>query len=362
MSADGGFIDLRLNRQERQSSDGFWPSFTDIMTVILMIFMIAMVVLLLRNMELVKQLRATMEAERAAMELARTTGEEKESLALKLIASENELSMLRIRLMQMKEESNAQIATIGNQSDEIATLMADIERLTLRRDQLTAENFTLGESLKRARAELESTEQSLASLEQSLASLKQQHAERLEELQGAQLELTKARNTIDSLQSGREVLESQLAGMRDRITEQSSELQTAKAASRLSDRELASLRLEYSDLKVKYDELVRPARSPEGRFVVDIRYGKSNGAFTIEYQTALEPGYKLISREELEQRLGRLKQQHSNGLYVKVIFPEQSGLSFNEAWTFTSDLHNRYDYYYQNSGSTPSLPKSPQQP
>jgi hypothetical protein len=32
---------------------------------------------------------------------------------------------------------------------------------------------------------------------------------------------------------------------------------------------------------------------------------------------------------------------------VKVIFPENSGLSYNEAWEFTSHLHGNYDYYFK---------------
>ena len=68
MRADDAFIDLRLNVQEGHNQESFWPSFTDIMTVVVMIFMIAMVVLLLRNIDLVNQLRATMSAEREAME------------------------------------------------------------------------------------------------------------------------------------------------------------------------------------------------------------------------------------------------------------------------------------------------------
>ncbi|MGD8956688.1 MAG: hypothetical protein PVJ03_05090, partial [Chromatiaceae bacterium] len=75
-----GFTDLRLNRGSSDVNEGFWPSFTDIMTVVVMIFLISMVVLLVRNMELVNQLRATMEAERIAAELARATGEEKDTL------------------------------------------------------------------------------------------------------------------------------------------------------------------------------------------------------------------------------------------------------------------------------------------
>ena len=77
---DDSFIDLRLNRHSIQAEESFWPSFTDIMTVIVMIFLIAMVVLLLRNMELLDQLRATIASEQQAMELARSTGAENETI------------------------------------------------------------------------------------------------------------------------------------------------------------------------------------------------------------------------------------------------------------------------------------------
>ena len=54
--SSGDFIDLRLNREGEDHNESFWPSFTDIMTVIVMIFLLAMVVLLVRNMELVNEL------------------------------------------------------------------------------------------------------------------------------------------------------------------------------------------------------------------------------------------------------------------------------------------------------------------
>ena len=53
----GGSVDLRLNGRDRGVEATLWPSFTDIMTVVVMIFLIAMVVLLMRNMELVAELR-----------------------------------------------------------------------------------------------------------------------------------------------------------------------------------------------------------------------------------------------------------------------------------------------------------------
>jgi chromosome segregation ATPase len=350
MSPDEGFIDLRLNRQEGQNQESFWPSFTDIMTVIVMIFMIAMVVLLLRNIELVNQLRATMEAERAAMELAKTTGEEKESLALKLFAAENDLSMMRIRLMRMEEQRKSDESTIGTQSDEITQLKTAVEHFTLRKDQLEAENYTLSENLKRAKTTINAQNQSIATLKENLESTEQRLASTQNQLAATQQELAAAQTDLSHLESDFVSLSQQLENLEQRYKEQASDLQASRLSERRSGRQLNTLQIDYDELKIKYDKLVRPARSPEGRYLVDVRYTRRDGRTLIEFQTEAEPGYREISQLELEERLERLKRSQEQGLYIKVIFPENSGLTFNEAWTFTSRLHSRYDYYYQGQG------------
>jgi hypothetical protein len=49
----------------------------------------------------------------------------------------------------------------------------------------------------------------------------------------------------------------------------------------------------------------------------------------------------------LNKRLAKLKDTYAGNLYVKVIIPEDSGLSYSEAWNFTYDLLRNYDYYHQ---------------
>ncbi len=347
MSADQGFIDLRLNHTNGQNQESFWPSFTDIMTVIVMIFMIAMVILLLRNIELVRQLRATMEAERSAMELARSTGEEKESLALKLIASENELSMLRLQLMRMQEESQQQQSRIGSQDANIARLMADNEVLTLRRDQLNAERESLKQRLMRS-------ENLVQSLRQDLEAVQQQ-------LTGSQRELAGVRDQLRDQQSQYESASQQLTSLQERYQLQSRELLETRNLERRSDRELLALRSEYDDLKVKYDDLIRPARSPEGRFRVEVRYSKREGREKIEFSSPEDPGFRPLSRQQLEQQLAALKEAKKEGLYIKIIFPDKSGLTFNEAWSFTSGLHSQYDYYFQERDPAAEPPGTPRE-
>ena len=41
------------------------------------------------------------------------------------------------------------------------------------------------------------------------------------------------------------------------------------------------------------------------------------------------------------------KREHGKNLYVKIIIPEDSGLTYNEAWEFMRSLLVKYDYYYQ---------------
>jgi hypothetical protein len=45
--------------------------------------------------------------------------------------------------------------------------------------------------------------------------------------------------------------------------------------------------------------------------------------------------------------LKQLKDTYKDILYVKIIIPDNSGLSYNEAWDFMSGMLDKYDYYYQ---------------
>ena len=136
----GGFTDLRLNSAgSDEVQEGFWPSFTDIMTVVVMIFLISMVVLLIRNMELVHQLRATMEAERIAAELARATGEEKDSLSSALHDAEERVQRMQLEIMRLQEkglrsetliaERLRAISGLSNERDDLAQQVATLELL-----------------------------------------------------------------------------------------------------------------------------------------------------------------------------------------------------------------------------------------
>jgi len=334
MSTENGFINLRLNQEGDSSGhESFWPSFTDIMTVIVMIFLIALVVLLMRNIDLVQQLRNTMEAERMAAELARTTGEEKENLALRLIHTENELSDLRLELMKMQEIREKQLAVIKDNMRQISDLSGQRDRLDLEKTQLQQDKSDL--------------EQRAETLELARAQLDNRLARNQEKLQLSQEQLELLQQSLTALQNKQNQTQSQLTEVQTAFTEKAQELEQALSRITISDDALALLQGDYDDLKIKYDKLVRPARTAAGKQVVEVRYTKLDGKDLIALKVPGQDKFSPVSRKQLLGRLDDLKKKYPKKLYIKVIFPENSGLSYNEAWEFTSSLHKKYDYYFQ---------------
>lgn len=327
MSTENTFINLRLNQEGAGSgNDSFWPSFTDIMTVVVMIFLIALVVLLMRNMDLVQQLRNTMEAERMAAELARTTGEEKENLSLRLIHTENQLSELRLQLMKMQEIKDKQLAIIKENMRQISDLSGERDRLDLEKTRLQQKTTNLqqaNETLELAKSQLDNrllvSNEQLALIKQALAAAQKQQKTTQEQL--------------DSLQAS--------------YSDNKIELERALSRITLSDETLAELQGNYDSLKVKYDKLVRPARTPVGKQVVEVRYTKIDKKYLIALKLPGQDKFSPVSNQLLTNKLDKLKAEFPDKLYIKVIFPENSGLSYSEAWEFTSTLHKKYDYYFQ---------------
>jgi|TARA_B100000959_G_scaffold108140_1_gene113934 chromosome segregation ATPase len=112
-------------------------------------------------------------------------------------------------------------------------------------------------------------------------------------------------------------------------------------------KELDILRERHSTLETQYNRLVRPARSTVGRHVVEVRFWKEGSARRYSLRQPGEAAARPVSELELHQQLGVLKAQYTDKLYTKTI-PDDHSLTHGEAWSFTSHIHNRYDYYYQN--------------
>jgi predicted nucleic acid-binding Zn-ribbon protein len=341
MNGDG-FIDLRLNRQEGQIHESFWPSFTDIMTVIVMIFLIAMVVLLMRNMELVRELRNTMDAQEAAMELARTTGEQKESLALQLHSARDQLSQLQLEVLRLRERSASQAEMLTERNRQITDLNQERDSLRQQTAQLTLDR-------QRLQTDLDSRDLELADARQDIASLKQNAL-------GLEQKIAGMQHNFDNLQLRFEDRQRQLNQLQETLVEQQTELAQRREQGQELERKYLVLVGERDELQTKYEKLIKPARSSTGRYLVEVRYWKEKGKPRITYRAGGTGEFEPVTKAEMDKRLTALAESKVNGLYIRVIFPEESGLSYNEAWEFTSYVHNNYDYYYQESPPPPAEP------
>lgn len=330
-----GFTDLRLNRQDGQTQESFWPSFTDIMTVIVMIFLIAMVVLLLRNMELVNQLRATMEAERVAAELVLATGQEKDSLSISLHQAEEQIEMMQLEIMRLHDRSAKQDNKISQQQtrmqnlskerDEQLALVLKLKRL---RDKLETD-------ISQKLAQLSSAQSNITGLNSNIADLKGQYNLSQEQLAVLQSQYNQSQNNIDELQAA--------------IAQQTQTMEALRQQNAGIESKYLVLASDYDTLTVKYNKLIKPARSAKARHLVEVRYWKDGEEYKITWREGKSSPYKAITRKQLDNVLGRLDKQQKNGLYIKVIFPDKSGLSYAEAWSFTSHLHKNYDYYFKDN-------------
>jgi uncharacterized membrane protein len=312
------FPDLRSGEQGI-AGESFWPSFTDIMTVVVMIFLLVSTVLIVRNWELVNELRATMEAEQRAAALARTTSATNATLEEQIDHAQHQLSELRMQLMQAQE-----IAEFHN-------------RVISDRDQRLSQLEQLNQQLVAALAKADQLGQDRQLEITRLQAQERQQSERIEQLNIQQRE-------AENRQRDAEL----------RLRQQQSDLEQMRVARSESEQQLQILQGSFNQLKVQYDKLVRPARSAAGKFVVDVRYERIDGQPRIQLRDAPNNSFVVLDRATLDRNLTQLKEIHGERLYVKVVIPESSGLTYNEAWNFMREILDNYDYYYQQPASSSS--------
>lgn len=300
-----GFVDLRTGHHSDVVHDSFWPSFTDVMMVVVMIFIMVSLVLVVKNWDLVAELRATIQAEREAQEFVHTTAESNKTLSEQLADTQFQLSQLRMQMMRVEEESQSKSLQIEERDkqlqasrDEVKTLARQIEEASRRQEEMAAQ----------------------------LASLQEQSDARLKQFETAQQE----RNTFE-----------------EQLASKSAELEILQLANVESESLADELQESYDELQVKYNKLIKPARSAKGKYVVEVRYEKRGKYYHIRYKDPGDESYTAVTRKELETHLAGMKDKHPRKLYIKIIIPSDSGLSYNEAWRFTTEILAEYDYYHQ---------------
>jgi len=289
------FVDLRSGNL---SSESFWPSFTDIMMVVVMIFLLTSTILMVKNWELVEQLRESMMAELEATEVIRSTSEENATLEEQLAQAQSEISMLRMQLMQASEQNSRLVGTLNERDQQIIVILSDKTRLE--------------ESLSQSRQEIAVIASETEQLKGNLAKIQ-----------------TNFKQQTDDLKTARDQIII--------LTEQKDS----------ASKQLTALKDDYGSLKVKYDKLIRPARTAKGKYVVSVNYERIKGNERIRFKDSGAKTYRTMNKKELHTILAKLKKEHKKKLYIKLVIPKESGLTYSEAWNFMRDVLEKYDYYYQ---------------
>ncbi len=351
---NNGFVQIGSSHAGIGGENSFWPSFTDVMMVITLIFLMATSILVVRNWQLVAELQESVAAEQIASQMIESTSLENATLEERLANAEQSNSILRLRLMRKDEELSNAKSAIRDQESNIAALeaqnMALQSSLTQSRAELDAANLEINE----ATSQFNEMARQIALLNQQLAQQQQASDEARVQLDSARLEIAELSASSNQQQQTISLLsadKAQLSADKAQLSADKAQLSQDKA--QLSqditayNQQLLTLKGDYETVKSQYEELIKPARSAKGKHIAQVYYIKDDSGIVIRYRQPGDTGFSRLSLAEVEERLDRLKREQGENLYVKIIIPEDSGLTYNEAWEFMRKLLVKYDYYYQ---------------
>ncbi|MCP4433204.1 MAG: hypothetical protein GY806_19690 [Gammaproteobacteria bacterium] len=333
--------------QGASGENSFWPSFTDIMMVITMIFLMATSLLVVRNWQLVSELKESIAAEQVASQTIEITVQENATLEERLANAEQSNSILRLRALKKEEQLQIANENIRLQQQNINRLESNVSQLiqTVKNADNAARVAEL--EVERLAAEKQTLAKLLQNMEQQLAQQSRQAdetrsliAEQKQQIEQTSQQLAIARNTITSLTES-------TTNQQRSISELTQEKQLLSQEIESYNRQLLALKGDYDIVKSKYEELIRPARSAKGKFIAEVYYVRNQNGEIIRYKQPGDTEFINLSLAEVETRLDKLKIEKGKDLYVKIIIPENSGLTYNEAWSFMRNLLAKYDYYYQ---------------
>ena len=408
-NANNGFIDLRVSHGARSiGDDSVWPSFTDIMTVIVMIFLMALVIMMVRNFELDRQLvssiidRETGRAENRALQakiaaLETTTLDlrqsldlsqgERDALQAKLleelqrievltadsvtreaqladtIAARDRLSgesdALQVQLLEKLQRIESLTASEVRLSNQMAALSAQFDALKLRSageiETLSTTNLSLTEQLAEVAAQLRQVETLLRTEQQQRRELglqvetqAQAHAAALALEFAAKQELLAQLQSAAQQSTARDAeARAQIDALNESIRRRQLENAALQKLADASGVKFRSLQEEYDALDAKYRTLARPARSPAGKYVASVWILKTGERHHFRLKEPAQSAPVDYTRDQLNLRLASLKEKRGGDLYTRIIIPDNSRLSHNEAWRLTEEILQAYDYYYQ---------------
>ncbi len=286
--------------------------------------------LVVRNWQLVAELRESVEAEQVASQRIVSTSLENSTLEERLVNAEQSNSILRLRLLKKDEALQVSNNSLRQQKFYIKAIEADNETL----------KASLGAALTalaQANTEIDSVKTLQQTLDIQVLTLKQQ-------LQSAEFEQEKLTTQLAKAQSD---LVASKQSQQQSIADLMRQKQLLSQEVEAYNQQLLALKGDYETVKTKYEDLIKPARSAKGKYIVEVYYIRGAGGEVIRYKQPGNADFIDLSLAQVEKRLTKLKREKGNDLYVKIIIPTDSGLTYNEAWEFMRNLLAKYDYYYQ---------------
>ena len=83
-----------------------------------------------------------------------------------------------------------------------------------------------------------------------------------------------------------------------------------------------------------------------GKQVVSVQFLKMDGQESYLLKDLGKTKWNPLPKDVVFARLKLLKEELGTDLYIKIVIPDNSGLSYNEAWDFTKTVLSEFDYYY----------------
>ena len=293
-----------------------------------------------------------------------------------LIELTGEKRSLETRIQQLNVLKDRLTVSLAEMTDDRDRVLRTERVLQREKDRLLTQLTEAKQQQERGAAEIVRLRRQVVELdekEQALADerkVTQNVIERLEKKRTRMLQQAAARRA-ENAQLASDYLEAQRIQrkMREDMAGYSKKLDMAEDAQRMSVQALATrkaryaeeitalqveqralvdeLKGQYSELQVKYDRLVRPARTFLGKHVVRIGYWKEGGIFRYSIREPGDPQARNINEQQLHRSLTALKSVYGKRLYTKILFPREAELSQKDAWRFTHQILRQYDYYSQ---------------
>jgi len=315
------------------------------------------------------------------LEEGTTTALRLEVLAEEKRELETEVTRLDKEKSGVEKERRVLSQTLTTVTRERDDLSKDKAQLVKKQGALRIEKESMVAQLTKTRQQNEGVEAEIVRLRRQVEELgekeqalvgereaAQKAIERLEKKRSRLLQQAEALRAVNA-QLARDYLEAQRIQrqMREDIASYSKKLGAAEGAQQMSVQALAArkaryakeiaalqrkqralvdeLKGQYSALQVKYDRLVRPARTFLGKHVVRIGYWKEGGIFRYSLREPGETQARNVNEQQLHSVLTALKSDYGKRLYTKILFPREAELSQKDAWQFTHQILRQYDYY-----------------